>query len=436
MVGNCGLPGSQMATTEPTINNTIAGLLRELRKAWAPPGVLRSENTGVFVGGGQPDILVMEPGTSPVAVETEVLPAQTVEKDARSGLGRGLSENGRPVLSSIAVRMPVSLREAEGTALTQVVKTGASFGFACFTGKSPGDYIRWPRQGWVAGNIADLAVVSQPCAIPPAVVDQAANRLVQGVSNAAGRLNEAATYTAALQSIGATLKQEDGTQTRRMAMTMIANAFVFHASLAGQGGDFGSIRSVYEIRGATGGFSRSDVLAEWRKILKINYWPIFDISRRIVELLPSPVAATILTVLADTAEGVLESGLMHSHDLVGAIFQKLIVDRKFLAAYYTRPASAALLTGLALTPTNTPQGLGWGEPENVRALRIADFACGTGTLLSTVYQAVRQMHELHGGDEAALHPYMMSDVLYGCDIMPPGAAITTPTLSRAHLPIK
>jgi hypothetical protein len=39
---------------------------------------------------------------------------------------------------------------------------------------------------------------------------------------------------------------------------------------------------------------------------------------------------------------------MRSHDLTGAVFQKLIADRKFLAAYYTTPASAALLAGLAI----------------------------------------------------------------------------------------
>jgi hypothetical protein len=87
-----------MATTEPSINNAIATVLRDLRRAWHPHGVLRSENTAVFEGGGQPDILIMESGTSPVSVETEVLPAQTVERYARSRLSRILAENGRPIL--------------------------------------------------------------------------------------------------------------------------------------------------------------------------------------------------------------------------------------------------------------------------------------------------------------------------------------------------
>ena len=75
---------------------------------------------------------------------------------------------------------------------------------------------------------------------------------------------------------------------------------------------------------------------------------------------------------------------MRSHDLTGAVFQRLIVDRKFLAAYYTTPAAAALLAGLAIDAEETPSGQPWSDVTGIEALRIADFACGTGTLLSTV----------------------------------------------------
>jgi hypothetical protein len=189
---------------------------------------------------------------------------------------------------------------------------------------------------------------------------------------------------------------------------------------------------VHQIRATEGRLSRSALLAEWRKILEINYWPIFDIARQIVEMLPASAVVEILDRLATTADSVLESGLTHSHDLVGAIFQTLIADRKFLAAFYTRPASAALLAGLAISPISTPRGEDWADPANVTRLRVADFACGTGTLLSTVYQFLRQYHELHGGNEEALHPVMMADVLTGCDIMPAGTHITASMLSGAH----
>jgi len=68
---------SGMATTEPAMNDVVAAVLRQLRRTWASPEVVRSENTGMLRSSAKrPDILVMEPGTSPVVVETEVLPAR------------------------------------------------------------------------------------------------------------------------------------------------------------------------------------------------------------------------------------------------------------------------------------------------------------------------------------------------------------------------
>jgi len=127
---------------------------------------------------------------------------------------------------------------------------------------------------------------------------------------------------------------------------------------------------------------------------------------------------------------------MRSHDLTGAVFQRLIADRKFLAAYYTTPASAALLTGLAITPESPPVGGAWASAADVKTLRIADFACGTGTLLSTAYQRVGQLHELGGGDAEALHPDMMAHSLIGCDVLPAAAHLTASMISGAHPTVK
>lgn len=127
---------------------------------------------------------------------------------------------------------------------------------------------------------------------------------------------------------------------------------------------------------------------------------------------------------------------MRSHDLTGAVFQRLIADRKFLAAYYTTPASAALLVNLAVSSDKLPSGKPWSTAEDVKALRIADFACGTGTLLSTVYQRIGQLHELAGGDSEALHPEMMAHGLIGCDVLPAAAHLAASMLSGTHPAVK
>ena len=182
--------------------------------------------------------------------------------------------------------------------------------------------------------------------------------------------------------------------------------------------------------------AKSAILAEWRKILTVNYWPIFDIARRILELVPTAESTLLIEDLAATAAKLLQNRLMRSHDLTGSVFQRLIADRKFLAAYYTTPASAALLVGLAITPDKPPADGSWSNPDDLKRLRIADFACGTGTLLSTAYQQVSQLHEIAGGDAEALHPQMMASALVGCDVLPAAAHLTASMLSGAHPTVK
>ena len=69
-----------MPTTEHTINDTLASLLRATRNQWKGRDAVRSENTGVLKRSAKrPDILVAEPHVSPVVVETEVVPASQDE---------------------------------------------------------------------------------------------------------------------------------------------------------------------------------------------------------------------------------------------------------------------------------------------------------------------------------------------------------------------
>ncbi|WP_162909812.1 hypothetical protein [Aggregatilinea lenta] len=423
-----------MSTTEHTINDAIARLLRGTRRAWRDSNIVKSENNGMLRGSNaRPDILVLEPNVSPVAVETEVLPAVAVEAEAVARLGERIRTNGRTILSTVAVRLPVRLRQLQDIGLEQEIANAGDIELALFTGSSSASCTRWPRSGWIRATLSDLSILIQSASVPPDVIEEAADHLTNGVIETAGLLDDMATnHPGAIQKISEQLHQEDDTQTRRMAATILANAFMFHGSLAGGPGELARITSCEELRGSNVGLGKSSVLAEWRKILEINYWPIFDIARRILEAIPTSESKPLIDGLVQTADSLLENRLMRSHDLTGAVFQRLIADRKFLAAFYTTPASAALLVGLAITPEVTPAGGSWGDAESVKALKIADFACGTGTLVSTAYQRISQLHELAGGDAEAIHPDMMNSALVGCDVLPAAAHLTASMLAGAH----
>jgi len=423
-----------MPTTEHTINDALAEQLRTTKRAWNLPGTVRSENTGMLRGTTErPDILILEANVSPVAIETELLPATNVESEACARLGKHVRTTGRTILSALAVRLPSKLRDSSGRALRTAVTSTADFEIALFTGTSPTSYVRWPQSGWIKGDLSLLSILAQAASVPPDVIDRAADGLVNGVNEAAGRLNEIArSHPGAADRISQELRQEDGEQTRRMAMTILVNAFVFQETLAGGPADLSSVRTLDELRNSKEGLNKSTLLREWNRILRVNYWPIFDIARRILEPIPPAPAKELIDSIAATAARLLANRLMRSHDLTGAVFQRLIVDRKFLAAFYTTPASAALLIGLAILADKTPGNGDWSSPADIRQLRVADFACGTGTLLSTAYQRIGQLHELAGGDAEAIHPDMMADCIIGCDVLPAATHLTASMLSGTH----
>ena len=347
-----------------------------------------------------------------------------------SRLGKYTSGAGRTILSAIAVRLPARIRTKQGHLLLSEMTAATDLEMALYTGSDAAKSTRWPRSGWIIGDVSDLSILVQLASIPPDVIDQAVDQLVDGVKAAAGLLDEMAhQHPGAIHHISQELCQEDGDQTRRMAATILANAFMFHEILAGGQDELASVNSLEQLRGSSAGLTKSSILTEWRKILAINYWPIFDIARRILEIIPTADSKALIDALAATSDKLLQNRLMRSHDLTGAVFQRLIADRKFLAAFYTTPASAALLVGLAITPDMFPAGKSWSSADDVKSLRIADFACGTGTLLSTAYQRVGFLHEHAGGDAEKIHPQMMATALVGCDVLPAAAHLTASMLA-------
>ncbi len=123
----------------------------ETRSLWRHKGVVKSENVGVLKGSGKkPDILITEPNVSPVIVETEILPAHSVESDAKQRLGEHLSPSGRRILSSLAIRLPLRLRDFSGQPLKDEIFTASDFDMALYNGGSPESFVRWPRKCWDA----------------------------------------------------------------------------------------------------------------------------------------------------------------------------------------------------------------------------------------------------------------------------------------------
>ncbi len=383
----------------------------------------------------QPDIVITAAGRSPVVIEAEYLPANSVEKDAyryfeEPGLNKVCNQT-HPIEAAIAVRYPKKLAQAKK--IDEVLKTTRQLEYcALYPNKG-----RFPTTGWLKGSVCDLADLIHLVDVPESAFDKAADDLRNSIDSAVSVLQFSSAYHLtdkifSLLGLAEVIQTKDlpekerrklkNTQTRRIAGAIIANALIFHERIAGA---HQHILPVNQICGHPVYSSKKAALKAWEDILNINYWPIFDTASRIIGLLPANKASSILKTLTNAAERIHEDGLLYEHDLTGHVFQRLIIDRKYLAAYYTLPESAALLASLAVSKMNVD----WIKDDKIRELKIADFACGTGALLSAVYDQIANRYERTGGDPEKLHEAMMEQVLYGFDVLPFATHLTASILS-------
>ena len=409
--------------TEPNANAALGSLLQHR----LPGSQVRSENTQVIAGhaGQQPDILITTPGHSPVVVEAEYLPAYTAENDAKKRLGLSTTVDSRPMEAVVALRYPEAVSQADDLPTT-LREAGLSY---CILTEGDGEQParRFPDSGWLDGSVDDLADLIRLASVPQRAVDQAAHALEQGIENVARELDAMAALRPGISAeIARLLGMSDLPQTRRMACAIIINAMTFHDRIAGM---HQHVRPLRTVCGPDVANPQARILEAWTHILTINYWPIFAIAKDLVGQLPTHEATGILRLSQRTADNVAATGVTNAHDLTGRLFQRLIADRKYLATFYTLPASAALLARLAIAKL---EGMDWRSASAVGSLRVGDFACGTGALLSAVYDQIAARHEREGGNLEALHPVIMEEVLYGCDVMPAAIHITSSTLSGAR----
>ena len=208
-----------------------------------------------------------------------------------------------------------------------------------------------------------------------------------------------------------------------MAALIITDAFVFQSSLAGKA-EMESVRSLRQLLPI---IDYADVIEDWNTILKVNYRPIFEDARNLVEALATDdrLVKHILRLLCEAAKDLVDTGIAQIHELAGIVFQKLITDRKYVKANYTLPESAVLLSTLVMP--ELPKG---------KLPKVADFACGTGALLNGVYQRILSLYEQSGGNGRDIHQRMLEKNIGGVDIMPNATHLTAAALASRYADMK
>ena len=441
---------------EPQLNGRIASVINKITNSagWQAREELRGALRGPKT---KPDVLITRSDGPPIVLETEYPPASTVADDCMKSIGRELNPTvagaaGR-VSTLIAIRATDELHQcATGDDAQRMLENGHEIEYAVYQGNER-EQTRFPQSGFIWGNVRDLVDFIRPAAEPQETIDRATEIFENGVADAAIVIQGCARNTGIGEAIGTELRQQwpayparapdakaeleqekadqnAREQTAKMTAAMLINALAFQQNLAGFSAEVEvdghtetrTIKSLGQVREATGGLHPDDVIAEWDNILSINYWPIFHIAKRLLLLIPPIAAAELLDSMVKTANGIQEA--IKQNDVAGTVFQRLIADRQTLATYYTRPESTTLAAFLAV-----PEDLDWSDPETLKNYRIADYACGSGGLVLAAYRRARDLHRNHGGDPDAVHAHMMESSLTACDIMPAAVHLTSSLLS-------
>ena len=415
--------------TEDTISIYIADILRERRNTWT----VESQET-LLREAKRPDITVTETSREPVVIEVKVdyahSPNLDGEEQAKGRLNKWLASY-KQVKTAIALRVPHRFRQLSSAETPDALRDANDLHYALFSVDAPH---RFPNSGWIIGNISDVATALRIGAIPISKVDQAAKDLESGVNEAALLLAAAIeTRPHIAEIVEKILYQEAGEQTYRMAMLVITNAFVFQSALAGTP-EMEAVPSLVQLQTVNVPLNVNEILNAWDVIRQVNYRPIFDVAYRLTqEVLATDdkLVGQVLQRLCNTAQGLIVQGLAQIHELAGIVFQRLIVDRRFIKANYTRPESVALLSALVL-PDRQPT-LGERLPTFPK---VADFACGTGALLNGLYQQILALHEQAGGSGKDIHRQMVENNLVGADIMPNASHLTASIIASTYPDVK
>ncbi len=278
-----------------------------------------------------------------------------------------------------------------------------------------------------------LADLCDGATAPPIVVEKHAQSIAEHIRGYAQGLRESTSDDVA-QQLADALGQESVGQAFRLACCIWMTSLRLHDAVASipEMRELG-VRNLHELRSASDDIiTLSELQDEWRKILDINYKSIFvPALAALNDGLPTLNGAETIDGLMREAEQVISLRLGSSVDFAGELFPKLLDDREETAAHYTLPATAALLAGVAVNRMTVSD---WSSTEDVAKLRIADFACGTGTLLRAAYQRIRNRYEASGGDDLwTLHKSMMEQGVTGFDINALASHMTAATMSSFEI---
>ncbi|MDE0309263.1 MAG: DEAD/DEAH box helicase family protein [Acidiferrobacterales bacterium] len=176
------------------------------------------------------------------------------------------------------------------------------------------------------------------------------------------------------------------------------NAAIMHARLARHNSNkLSDIRpieaSVSDVTPARG------LIESWQKILVHDYVPIFQVALELlhdVAFKNLECVSDALRQLAKDASEIADHYANLGMDHAGELFNEVMGNQRSDGAFFTRPLAATMLSELCLHASSETN---WLDDDLWEKRRIFDPACGSGTILVAMMNAIKRRIALAGGGQ-------------------------------------
>jgi len=216
---------------------------------------------------------------------------------------------------------------------------------------------------------------------------------------------------------------------------LLVDAMVFHETIAASHKEVPTLSTLMSSANL-----KKELENSWQYIIQnINYEPVLEITLNILMNIPaSAVVDRQLRSLANLAYDIASSKVLLRHDLFGRIYHRLLLGNlvKYHATYYTSIPAARLLARLLINLPSDLSAKTVPPTYNTEPLRVVDFACGSGTLLSAIYKEIDAKHRIEGESLKIddLHRYLVEEGIWGFDVLHHAVHLAATVLSL-HNPI-
>lgn len=159
--------------------------------------------------------------------------------------------------------------------------------------------------------------------------------------------------------------------------------------------------------------NKEGLMEAFKDISFIDYHPIYELSLQVLDNLPSVFLKDVIRLGIKLGS----NQTLLRRDFSGKIYHKIVGDwsiRKGFSTFFTTIPSAYLLSHLSVFSE-------FEKFENAENIKVCDFTCGSGTLLTACYSSLEDLYKFEKFEEEInlenFHRKMLEENLWGFDAL-------------------